>query len=249
MQISFGHICLGILVLSLQNTRAYSETIACGELELMKGRSRGVQILTNTCQRGGEIASGTILRLAPGARLWLAATKDKQQVVCQSRAKTHLALLVDQPRPPWISSMALRNCRQQKNRWHCLGHKDDDEILTCAMTRLQQPATGPSSPQEATSLVLRSPQPAGGQTTEEDASGRQTLAELKQEARLCHELYGIEQKFHLTWTITPQGEVNPIDTPQPLQQLHPRLFSCLEDLIRSHAYPPTSKPMTLSAPL
>ncbi len=213
----------------------------------MQDRSRGVQILANPCEQERQIATGTIFRLAPGARLWLATGRGERQAVCQSRATSALTLLVDQSHPPWLSSKSLPNCLRHQNRWRCLAQNTENEILTCAMTRLRPPPSGPSSPKEATSLVLRSLQSHRPSTEYDDA--RQLPARLKQEAEMCHELYGVEEKFPFTWHITPQGKTAAIESPPALRKSHPHLLSCLEELIRSHTYPPTDAPGTLTESL
>lgn len=242
------NVFLSILGLTLNSHSVRSAS--CGDLQLLADRSRGVQILANDCPHSPEIASGTILLMAPGARLWLSSTKSQRQlqVVCQSLAESSLTLLVDPSTPPWISSKALQNCQRQKRRWNCADRGKGDKALTCVMAQLDEPTVN-SPPRQATSLVLRSLGSPGDQALKDESRRQQILAAVGKDAELCHELYQVGRKFTLTWTIAPPGKVTGIEIPTTLRQLHPQLSSCLADVVKFHTYPHISSPITLSAPL
>lgn len=239
-------VCFGLIAICLLASPIKPAFSACERIQFLQDRSRGVSILFNTCDSHKAVAPGTLLRLAPGARLWLASTGNEgSQMVCQSQADVPLTLLVNQSDPPWLSSGG-ENCRLRGKRFTCRDGENGATTLLCVVGPLSQaPVAG--RPRQGTSLVLRS---AFADKGLQDPSRRKAVvAELKQTARLCHELYQVDRLHALSWTVDPDGKVVSVNVPAGLTRSHPRLAGCLVDLIRTFPYPPSPRAVTLSSPL
>ncbi len=218
---------------------------ACDRVRFLEDRSRGVAVLLDTCPGETAIAPGTLLRLAPGARLWLASEENSSQMVCQSQADRALTLAVGQSDPPWLSS-GSENCRMQDRRFICRDAGNGKPILLCVLASVE-PTPAAARPRQGTSLVLRD-----AFTTEglQNRNRRQAvITELGRTAELCHRLYGIDQQYPLSWRVNPAGQVETVEMPAALTQTHPQFAACLEDVIRSHPHPESSQAITLSAPM
>ncbi|BCX81170.1 hypothetical protein MIT9_P0748 [Methylomarinovum caldicuralii] len=178
---------------------------SCDRLAWMPERSRGVVPLSARCPQKPQLALGSILQLLPGSRLWLQSASG-EEMVCQSRSDSPIALLINRTDPPWFSSARLPDCRWQERRWRC-GDGRGKMLLLCVLAENRGEEKRTDTPQPATSLVLRSPPGVAGQDC------RTVPQAVRRGLRLCLELTGRTDPVSLSWQTGEDGRVKEIHLP------------------------------------
>ncbi|WP_022948880.1 hypothetical protein [Methylohalobius crimeensis] len=240
---------ISLILLGTGSVWAAESTDRCGKVRFLKDKSRGVEVRLNACMENDEVAEGAILRLAPEARLWLRVspaedTIGESQIICQSRAESPLPIMLESADPPRLKSNLLDCGRWDQKRLSCNGVKGESNIFFCVLARFEKPSAE-KRPKKGTSVVLRSFDP-GASGLEDRSRQLEELEAIKNEAQLCHELYGVEREFRMEWEVDATGKVIRIAPNESLEKTHPDFAACLLDAIRFHDYPPSARTVFLS---
>lgn len=228
---------------------AVANAAECGKIKFLTERSRGVEAKFTPCPDGREVAEGTILSLVPGARLWLklpaSDAGQEYQVVCQSRAKSTLVLLIESLNPPWLGSRSLKCGPWDGSGFACDGVDGQPKLLVCAVGEFSLAAVE-TLPRKGASIVLRSPEALDG--LEEPSRRQQVLEAIEREGQLCHKLYGVGRKLRVEWTVDAQGQVTEVRADE-LEEGDSELAECIVRVVQSYPYPKPSRTMSLQATL
>ena len=227
-----------IIVATFSNFSANASE--CGIMLYQKNKSRGVDVLENSCQSPDKIALGTIFELTSGGRLWLKSlsapeTDSDFQVICQSRSASSVQVSVSNIFLPWINPKGLKNCTSWiDHHMSCDDENGGKNKFFCAIALIKRPEfVSANDVERTTSVKLRNMKNliSGVVSTE------MIFAAMDQETGLCRNLYQADQPIEVAWTINKTGTARNIKLKSDKNSDGRQFADCILDVVKHFPYP------------
>lgn len=231
-----------ILTLHLSNSFA-SE---CDSIQYDSGKSRNVSISQNDCQ-DKAISIGTVISLAPGARLWLHEgsvnkSPSYDHLICQSKSWKIIKLKISQSSAPWIKVTGQQNCTSwTHNKLICTDTSQQSGSLFCIIKTLKKYSVPKNQQIErTTSVTMRSLKTSEPKSSEDLI--KQTFNAIGEEVELCKDLYTDGWAISTAWHIDANTKAQNVRVTQNIPQtVSPSLIDCIESVIKTYPYPDSLK--------
>lgn len=221
----------------------------CGIMLYQKDKSRGVDVLDNSCQSANEIALGTVFELISGGRLWLkslsAPDSDSDfQVICQSRSASSIQVSVSNIFLPWINPKGLKNCSSWvDHHMSCDDVNGSKNSFFCAIALIKRPEFDSAKDiQRTTSIKLRNIK----QLKSGAVSVEEVLESMNQETRLCRNLYKADQPVKVSWIINKTGTAKNIELKSNKNSDGRQFVDCVLDVVKNFPYPAYSNEVSVA---
>lgn len=237
---------VGLALIGLMHWGA-SFASPCSNIGIQADKSQGVEVRVNLCPEQDRLSLGSVLAIAPGARLWLEASQAAEdgrieQMICQSRLSSPIKARLVEDQLPWIKPDFMGNCTPWDGRqFSCRDAQGETGAFFCVAARIKVPLWN-ARPKLGTSLVLRSPL-GGGNDFPEQA----VIAALKEQVQLCRQLFGVKQTIEARWQVDSEGRVNDLAISPPRPLIPADFHGCVAAAIQYFAYPKPGQSVPLFA--
>lgn len=229
-----------IFIIAAASSNFSANASECGIMLYQKDKSRGVDVLDNTCQSPNEIALGTVFELTSGGRLWLKSlsapdTDSDFQVICQSRSASSIQVSVSNIFLPWINPKGLKNCTSWiDHHMSCDDENGSKNKFFCAIALIKRPEfVSANDVERTTSVKLRNMK----NLSSEVVSIEKVFAAMDQETDLCNNLYQTDQSVEVAWIINKTGRVKNVKLTSKKNPVGGQFVDCVLDVVKHFPYP------------
>ena len=199
----------------------------CVPLKLIDSRNAGVTVTGNSCDKKTELAVGSNLELASGSRLWLQFDSGDNldlidaQIICQNKSGATVKMNVN-AHSPWVDLEKQGfQCKDwNNNRMSCDSTNAGRNSFFCALAEAKQ-ANARTSIALSTSVTMRSLGVAD-----------KIINNVKDEIRLCKNLYGVNEPLAVGWTVLSSGAIIDFE----IDSKEDDLIHCVEKVITGVNY-------------
>jgi len=208
----------------------------CGDLQFLKNKSPGTQVLSHDCQAGYGLSIGSQLELVAGARLWLTAFYDRQndqQLICQNRSQKAVYLHIVSTRMPWIQVEKVKQCQSwHNNRLSCV--IAPQQKFFCISGIVKKPLKSFKRQERTTSITMRSlSHNKQGKIFNDKSYIEQSVKDMRTEINLCRDLLQSYVPVELIWNVNMLGQAVDVSI---ITEGHNEISSCIKDVVANYPY-------------
>lgn len=172
----------------------------CGQATLVEAGSAGTNVAKSTCEEKSRLASGSVVELAAGGRMWLkfdpTAKGESFQLICQNKSTAAVNVNVTGAGAPWIVPQGVKNCAKwTKNKLSCDANEGEKNSFFCALASAKIERSS-AAPEVTTSVKMRKILLPVAVPVEE------IINNIKPEIQLCKALYNVTEKVDMSWSIS-----------------------------------------------